>query len=232
MAGKAVGQGGNDHAALMDAVYRHQRHIYDVTRAWYLLGRDRLIAALDPAPGARVLEVACGTGRNLHRIGRRYPEAALFGFDISSEMLQSAQARLGAGKAARARLALGDACTFDPQALFGVPGFDRVVLSYCLSMIPDWEAALDRAVAALAPGGVVHIVDFHDQAGLPGWFGAGLRGWLARFHVTPRDELAAAMARVAARHHATARHHSILRGYAQIGTITRPVGTPEAAGQA
>ena len=31
------------HAALMDGVYRHQRHIYDLTRKFYLLGRDRLI---------------------------------------------------------------------------------------------------------------------------------------------------------------------------------------------
>lgn len=38
------------HAALMDATYRHQRRIYDVTRRHFLLGRDRLIAELDPPP--------------------------------------------------------------------------------------------------------------------------------------------------------------------------------------
>ncbi|RUV53463.1 SAM-dependent methyltransferase, partial [Mesorhizobium sp. M5C.F.Ca.IN.020.14.1.1] len=31
------------HAELMDGVYRWQRHIYDLTRKYYLLGRDRLI---------------------------------------------------------------------------------------------------------------------------------------------------------------------------------------------
>ena len=30
-------------AALMDRLYRRQRHFYDVTRKHYLLGRDRLI---------------------------------------------------------------------------------------------------------------------------------------------------------------------------------------------
>ena len=35
------------HAALMDRTYRHQRLIYDATRAWFLLGRDHLIAHLD-----------------------------------------------------------------------------------------------------------------------------------------------------------------------------------------
>ena len=32
-----------DHGALMDDVYRYQRLIYDVTRKYYLLGRDEMI---------------------------------------------------------------------------------------------------------------------------------------------------------------------------------------------
>ena len=43
------------HAALMDEVYRGQRHIYDLTRKYYLFGRDTLIAGLAAKPGARVL---------------------------------------------------------------------------------------------------------------------------------------------------------------------------------
>ena len=35
--------GARDHAALMDTVYRGQRHIYDATRKYFLFGRDRLI---------------------------------------------------------------------------------------------------------------------------------------------------------------------------------------------
>ncbi|TIQ66810.1 MAG: SAM-dependent methyltransferase, partial [Mesorhizobium sp.] len=31
----------------MDGVYRWQRHIYDLTRKYYLLGRDRLISGLE-----------------------------------------------------------------------------------------------------------------------------------------------------------------------------------------
>ena len=30
-------------AALMDRIYRRQRHVYDLTRKYYLLGRDELI---------------------------------------------------------------------------------------------------------------------------------------------------------------------------------------------
>ena len=29
-----------DAAGLMDRMYRHQRHFYDATRKFYLLGRD------------------------------------------------------------------------------------------------------------------------------------------------------------------------------------------------
>lgn len=84
------------HAALMDEVYRGQRHIYDFTRKYYLFGRDTLIAGLDAEDGMRVLEVACGTGRNLARIGKAWPGTQLYGLDISAEMLKSARARLAA----------------------------------------------------------------------------------------------------------------------------------------
>ncbi len=53
------------HAALMDGVYRRQRHFYDLTRKYYLLGRDRMIAGLGVPPNGTVLELGCGTGRNI-----------------------------------------------------------------------------------------------------------------------------------------------------------------------
>src|SRR6202021_1000575 len=74
----------------MNRMYRRQRHIYDGTRRYYLLGRDQLIANLKPEAGADVLEVGCGTGRNLVLAARRFPEARWFGIDVSTEMLTSA----------------------------------------------------------------------------------------------------------------------------------------------
>ncbi len=96
-----------------------------------------------------------------------------------------------AGLARRIALARADATAFDPAWLFGVPGFSRIVFSYSLSMIPDWRTALDQALGCLPPGGELHIVDFGGQQGLPRWFRAGLRLWLAQFHVSPRDGLEA-----------------------------------------
>lgn len=173
------------HAALMDRTYRHQRRFYDATRAYFLLGRDHLIAQLAPPDGGRVLEIACGTGRNLDHIARRYPTCALYGLDISEEMLDSAQAKLGT----RAILAQGDACDFDAQACFGVAQFDRIILSYSLSMIPDWPRALEQALDHLAQGGSLHLVDFGHQHCLPDVVRRGLNAFLERFHVTPRAEL-------------------------------------------
>src|ERR1700734_3818451 len=57
----------------MNRMYRRQRHIYDGTRRYYLLGRDQLIANLKPEAGANVLEIGCGTGRNLVLAGRLFP---------------------------------------------------------------------------------------------------------------------------------------------------------------
>lgn len=124
------------HAELMDGVYRWQRHIYDLTRKYYLLGRDRLIAGLDVPAGGTVLELGCGTGRNIILAARRYPGARFFGLDISAEMLETATAALAReGLSGRVTLACGDATDFDATALFGVKSFDRVFVSYSLSMI-------------------------------------------------------------------------------------------------
>lgn len=173
------------HSALMDQVYRRQRFVYDATRKYYLLGRDYTLRHLSPPQDAHILEVACGTGRNLDQINMRYPCRNLYGLDISSEMLRTAQAKLGD----TAKLAQGDACAFDAQTLFGQEKFDRIVMSYCISMIPQWQSAIKEAVAHLAFGGEVHIVDFGDQARMPRWVDRGLRSWLGQFHVTPRDDL-------------------------------------------
>ncbi|MDJ0977317.1 MAG: methyltransferase domain-containing protein [Erythrobacter sp.] len=182
------------HAALMDSVYKGQRHIYDLTRKYYLFGRDSLIEGLNAQPGMRVLEVACGTGRNMAKIAKAWPGVRLYGLDISQEMLKNARKALGSD----AVLAVGDACAFDPQELLGEDGFDRIILSYSLSMIPDWEGALEHAAAQLAPGGELHVVDFGDLSGLPSPLEKALHAWLAKFHVETRSALPELCERIAA----------------------------------
>ena len=108
----------DDAQSLMDRMYRPQRHIYDLTRKHYLLGRDQLIDRLNPPGGGAVLEIGCGTGRNLIRAARLYPKARFYGVDISAVMLDEAKASISRNKvAAPIVLAQGDAANFDPERL-------------------------------------------------------------------------------------------------------------------
>jgi S-adenosylmethionine-diacylgycerolhomoserine-N-methlytransferase len=204
-----------DHGAQMDRIYRYQRHIYDLSRKYYLLGRDRLIKALNADEGCTVLEVGCGTGRNLIAAARAWPRARFFGFDISAAMLDTAQASVArADLSGRIALAQGDATRFDPVTLFGEQRFDRIFLSYTLSMIPGWEMALDEATDALAPGGSLHIVDFGQQERLPAFFRDMLFAWLERFDVHPRGDLRAVLEDAVTRHGLSMEFRSLYRGYA------------------
>lgn len=206
------------HAGRMDAIYRSQRHIYDLTRKYYLLGRDRLIDRLAVPDGGTVLEVGCGTGRNLILAARRWPEARLFGLDISEAMLETARANVAkAGLAHRIRFAAADAACFDPAALFGEPAFDRIFQSYTLSMIPDWQGAIAEAARHLTERGELHIVDFGQQERLPRAFRSALFAWLARFHVEPRATLPEQLASIAASRRVDIT--SLYRGYAWAGTV-------------
>ncbi|ALJ12781.1 class I SAM-dependent methyltransferase [Sphingopyxis macrogoltabida] len=210
------------HGKLMDGIYRYQRHFYDFTRKYFLLGRDEMIAGLAPPPGGAVLEIGCGTGRNLVLAGRAWPEAQLFGVDISAAMLDTARAAMAkAGLDGRAVLAEGDARDFDPAALFGRETFDRIFISYALSMIPDWATALAHAARYLAPGGRIEIVDFGQQDRLPTLWKRAFFGWLAHFHVVPRADLARVIAGLARETGMAGHCRSMARGYAIRGGLAR-----------
>lgn len=211
-----------DTASRMDRMYRVQRHIYDPTRKFYLLGRDRLIRHLTLKPGARVVEIGCGTGRNLAVLARRHPGARLYGIDASAEMLATARAKLRRQIiGGRVALAQGFGETLDPRASFGFDGkFDAVVISYALSMIPAWQEVVLRAIDLLRPGGTLAIVDFGDQRALPGWFRALLTVWLRLFDVEPRRDLPEVLASFARARGASLKCERLFGGYAVHLTYT------------
>ena len=154
--------------------YRLQAGIYDATRWSFLWGRGALMAklALLGSPN-RILEVGCGTGKNLLHLGSLFPRAHLTGIDLSPDML---------AVAARKLHNLGPRVTlqqtaYDRPATAGT-GFDLVVFSYALSMFnPGWEEALAATGHDLSPGGILAVLDFHDS-GLPFF-----RQWMALHHV-------------------------------------------------
>lgn len=206
----------------MDGIYRYQRYIYDASRKYFLFGRDTMLDGLKPPPGGSVLEVGCGTGRNLILAARRYPDARFYGFDISRMMLETAEANIArVGFAGRITVAEGDATDFSPQELFGVADFDRIFISYALSMIPPWQQVLPQAYAALKPGGSMHIVDFSEQSGLPRWFRTALRAWLTKFSVEPRAELEAELRKLAETTGADLRFSRLFGDYAHLAVLTK-----------
>ena len=214
-------------AAAMDRMYRLTRHVYDATRRYYLLGRDRLLAKVATSPSTATLEVGCGTARNLIKLARRPQPGLLCGLDASQEMLDTAAASIArAGVPAAGcepiRLRQGLAEAVDAATMFDrSEPFDTIFFSYCLSMIPTWPGAIEAALANLRPGGVLLIVDFWDQRELPPAFAAVLTRWLSLFHVHYRPEVHAALAELGRSGRAEVSFESVARRYAYIATVRK-----------
>jgi S-adenosylmethionine-diacylgycerolhomoserine-N-methlytransferase len=75
------------------------------------------------------------------------------------------------------------------------------------------------AVRHVAPGGSLHIVDFGQCENLPPLVRRALFAWLDRFHVTPRENLRAALEGLAGRNGGTLRFEPLMGGYAWHGVV-------------
>ncbi len=175
----------------MDNMYRWTRHIYDLTRKYYLLGRDELITHLNAKDNDIICEVGCGTARNLIKIAKSYPKSRFYGLDASDEMLKTAKQNVDRSELqSEISLKQGFSQSFDPKTLFSLETpVDKLVYSYALSIIPPWQESIDHAVKILPSGGEMHIVDFGGQEGLPSWFRSFLFWWLGQFHVYYKPEI-------------------------------------------
>ena len=132
----------------MDRMYRWTRYVYDFTRKYYLLGRDRLLRDMELRPGDRVLEIGCGTARNLIRLAKQRPDIHCYGLDVSTEMLATAAAKVKShGLESRITLKHCFAEQLDHRTTFGLDApFDAAFFSYSLSMIPTWSQAIEAAL--------------------------------------------------------------------------------------
>ena len=119
--------------------------------------RTGVVDAWRIRPGDRVLELGCGTGLKTRLLLDR--GAVVTGVDRSEPMLARARRR-----APEATFISSDVTTFS-----ATEPFDRVVLSYILHELdaPARAQALSLARDALAPGGLVGVVDFDDSARQP-----------------------------------------------------------------
>lgn len=100
------------------------------------------------------------------QVARRYPRAEIFGIDISNSMLSTARSSISrAGLAQRIHLAPADATNFSGVETFDKSHFDRIFISFALSMIGNWEDVVARSVQQLAPGGAFTLLTLGHATG-------------------------------------------------------------------
>lgn len=154
--------------------YAIHARIYDATRWTFLFGRERILHRIASVTRPqRILEVGCGTGRNLRSLRRIFPQAEITGVDLSADMLEIARRKTSGVKLI--------------QQAYDSPvagNFDLVLFSYALTMFnPGWEQAIQAAKADLNPGGLLAVVDFsHTRSGL-------FRRWMGVNHVRMEGHL-------------------------------------------
>lgn len=159
--------------------YRFQSRIYDLTRWSFLFGRQLVINKIpvDRDAAVSILEVGCGTGRNLTQLAKRFPNARITGVDLSKDMLDIAR-RKAQDYNGRINIVHG---AFGDVELEGQ--FDVIVFSYCLTMVnPGWDKLIAIAAKTLAPNGVIAVADFHD--GL-----AAFRKHMSNHHVRMKSHI-------------------------------------------
>ncbi len=140
--------------------YRFGARVYDVVsmeRLVYRPGRRVAVEALDLTPGARVLDMGCGTGLNLPYLAAAVGTAGqLVGVDASQAMLRQARRRVAGSGWPTVTLVEGDAARL---ASLVAGDFDAVLFTYSLSVISHWQTAWQQAWALLRPGGRVAVAD-------------------------------------------------------------------------
>jgi S-adenosylmethionine-diacylgycerolhomoserine-N-methlytransferase len=143
------------HAERLQRFYAPQADAYDVFRERLLHGRRELVDLLPTVTGGHLVELGAGTGRTLKFFGPRLAQLrAVEAVDLCPALLNVARRRLA--RWPNARVVEADASSYHPPH-----PVDVVYFSYALTMIPDWRAAIDNALAMLRPGGVFGAVDFH-----------------------------------------------------------------------
>lgn len=141
--------------------YRFHSAIYDLTRWSFLFGRKKIITRFLPSSlnPEKILEVGCGTGKNIAILKKRYPEARITGVDISPAMLKIAQKKF---RDSDNQIILKE--SFYDSGSFSPGQFDLILFSYSLSMMnPGWKDAIANARYHLKKNGMIAVVDFYES---------------------------------------------------------------------
>ena len=136
------------------SLYRAQDFITFLGRAKTI--RNKAVSKIELKRGDKVLEVACGSGRNfpyiIETVGK---DGFILGFDYSQEMLDAAKQLSKQNDWSNIKLIQGDAA----QLKIAENNFDGVVSVLGISAIPDWEKTLERCHDVLRFGGKLVVCD-------------------------------------------------------------------------
>ena len=120
---------------------------------------DRIVEALAPQPGERILDVGCGNGALALAIADRVgADGGVVGLDISGPMLANARRRAAAIGASNVTFDKGDA------QVHPIPerSFDAVVSRFGVMFFEDPVAAFGNLCRALKPGGRLAFTCWQD----------------------------------------------------------------------
>jgi demethylmenaquinone methyltransferase / 2-methoxy-6-polyprenyl-1,4-benzoquinol methylase len=137
---------------------------YDFLSAALSFGQDprwrrALVQELAPPAGARVLDVATGTGMVAAELLARHGDCTVVGLDQSAEMLAAARARFAGEQ--RVELVEGQA----ERLPFADESFEALTFTYLLRYVEDPPATLRELARVLKPGGRICSLEF----GVPPW---------------------------------------------------------------
>jgi demethylmenaquinone methyltransferase/2-methoxy-6-polyprenyl-1,4-benzoquinol methylase len=128
-------------------------------------------------PGSRVLEIGCGTGRNLPFLRDAVgPTGAVYGVDISSGMLAKASEQCAQNGWSNIKLLQQDAAEFRPPE-----PLDGVMFGLSYNTIPHHLAVLHHAWSLLRPGGRLVVMDAKLPPGLGGRLILPFSLWLMKW---------------------------------------------------
>jgi len=119
----------------------------------------RLVEMILITPGARVLDIATGTGAVLLPAARRVgPQGHVIGIDLSRTILQEAERAVRADGLTNVELRKMDAehLEFPDQSL------DVVTCAFAMFLFPNMEAALREIYRVCKPGGCVAVTNFNS----------------------------------------------------------------------
>ncbi len=160
-------------AAMFDGVARR----YDLTNTVLSLGQDRrwrgkVVAALDPQPGQRILDLAAGTATSSLPIAAS--GAQVVAADFSLGMLQQGARQLAGRRPANLALTAADGLRLP----FADDSFDGVTMSFGLRNTADPAACLRELLRVTKAGGRLVVCEF--SAPTFGPFAAVYRDYLMR----------------------------------------------------